>query len=80
MNFRQAVLRDRRSEPRVKERVRYVLTAGPPGVPLIRSVRTPQQFLDSPGSIINAEYYITRVIIPALERCFSLLNVDVRRW
>jgi DNA polymerase zeta len=49
-------------------------------VPLIKSVRTPEEFLETPGAIINAEYYITRAIIPALERCFSLLAVDVRVW
>lgn len=73
-------MKDRRAEPRVKERVRYVLIAGPPNVPLIRLVRTPEQFLNSPGSLINAEYYITRAIIPALERCFGLMNVNVLNW
>lgn len=73
-------MKDRRAEPRIKERVPYVITTGPPGVPLIRLVRTPQEFLDTPGSLINTEYYITRAIIPALQRCFILMNVSVLSW
>ena len=71
---------DPRSEPRVGERVPYVITAGPPGLPLIRSVRSPQELLADPNLKINTEYYITKVIIPPLDRCFSLIGVQVQSW
>jgi len=29
---------------------------------------------------INSTYYITKQLLPALERLFSLLGADVRRW
>ncbi|XP_065226128.1 DNA polymerase zeta catalytic subunit [Planococcus citri] len=77
---KDAVSKDRRAEPRIKERVRYVIVTGAPGVSLIKLVCTPEAFLDTPGSLINTEYYITRAIIPALARCFNLLNVNVQAW
>lgn len=76
----QRLLVDPRSEPRVCERVPYVVVAGPPGLPIIRLVRSPYELLADPSLKINAEYYITRVIIPPLDRCFSLLGVDIFKW
>uniref|UniRef100_A0A2H8TGZ7 DNA polymerase n=1 Tax=Melanaphis sacchari TaxID=742174 RepID=A0A2H8TGZ7_9HEMI len=71
---------DRRAEPRVKERVPYLIVAGPKGLPLIKLVRSPRHFISDRSARINAEYYITRAIIPPLQRCFSLLNVDINKW
>ncbi|XP_001949189.2 DNA polymerase zeta catalytic subunit [Acyrthosiphon pisum] len=71
---------DRRAEPRVKERVPYLIIAGPKGLPLIKLVRSPKHFISDKSARINAEYYITRAIIPPLQRCFSLLNVDINKW
>ncbi|XP_060837644.1 DNA polymerase zeta catalytic subunit isoform X2 [Rhopalosiphum padi] len=71
---------DRRAEPRVKERVPYLIVAGPKGLPLIKLVRSPRHFISDKSARINAEYYITRAIIPPLQRCFSLLNVDINKW
>lgn len=28
----------------------------------------------------NYEYYATKAVLPALNRCFALLGVDVGRW
>ena len=28
----------------------------------------------------NAQYYITKVIVPALDRCFTLIGADVMSW
>ncbi|KAJ8883585.1 hypothetical protein PR048_015429 [Dryococelus australis] len=71
---------DPRAEPRVGERVPYVIVNGPPAVPLIQLVRSPYDLLADPSLRVNARYYITRVIMPSLKRCFSLLGADVDAW
>ncbi|KAF6205856.1 hypothetical protein GE061_020030 [Apolygus lucorum] len=77
---RDWLMRDPRAEPRVGERVGYCIVYGPPGVPLIRLVRDPVEVLTDPTIHINAEYYITKVILPPLQRCFTLLGVDTFSW
>lgn len=67
-------------EPRRGERVPYLVVNGPPGVPLIRLVRSPHDFLSDPGLKINAIYYITKVIIPPLNRCLLLIGADAAQW
>lgn len=77
---RQSLAIDRRSEPRVGERVPYVIVYGTPGQPLIQLVRRPEDLMDNPGLRLNGVYYITKQLVPVLDRCFSLLGVDVRQW
>ncbi|KAB0392639.1 hypothetical protein E2I00_015511, partial [Balaenoptera physalus] len=71
---------DRRSEPRVGERVPYVIIYGTPGVPLIQLVRRPVEVLQDPTLRLNATYYITKQILPPLARIFSLIGIDVFNW
>ncbi|CAL4064009.1 unnamed protein product, partial [Meganyctiphanes norvegica] len=71
---------DPRREPRAGERVPYVVVYGAPGLPLIQLVRSPEVVLGDPALRLNSIYYITRAIIPALERCFSLLGFNVLQW
>ncbi|XP_071479193.1 DNA polymerase zeta catalytic subunit-like [Diadema antillarum] len=71
---------DRRSEPRVSERVPYVVVHGSPGLPLIQLVRTPQEYLRDPSYNLNTPYYITRQIVPALNRVFGMMGVDTLGW
>lgn len=71
---------DRRNEPRIGERVPYIVIYGSPGVPLIRLVVPANQLLSDPSLRLNGHYYISRAIIPALQRCFGLLGVDVLSW
>ncbi|XP_051880157.1 DNA polymerase zeta catalytic subunit [Pristis pectinata] len=71
---------DRRSEPRVGERVPYVIVYGMPGLPLIQLVRRPIEVLQDPSLRLNATYYITKQILPPLNRIFSLIGVDVFSW
>lgn len=71
---------DRRLEPRVGERVPYVIVYGTPGVPLIQLVRRPTELLQDPGLRLNATYYITKQILPPLARMFQLIGVDVFSW
>ncbi len=42
---------------------------------------TPHALTESGGRLrLHAHYYINKQIVPALERVFSLLGVDVRGW
>lgn len=71
---------DRRREPRSGERVPYVIANGPPGLPLIKLVRSPDELLADEGLKINSFYYILKAIIPPLNRCLLLIGVDVNNW
>ena len=77
---RKACRNDRRAEPRSGERVPYVIVNGSPGLQLIKMVRTPLEILRDPNLSINSSYYITKQIVPALSRVFSLLGVNVSTW
>ncbi|XP_037014910.2 DNA polymerase zeta catalytic subunit isoform X1 [Artibeus jamaicensis] len=77
---RKMLTYDRRSEPRVGERVPYVIIYGPPGVPLIQLVRRPVEVLQDTTLRLNAIYYITKQILPPLARVFSLIGIDVFSW
>ncbi|KAK2505421.1 hypothetical protein MC885_016958 [Smutsia gigantea] len=77
---RKMLTYDRRSEPRVGERVPYVIIYGTPGVPLIQLVRRPVEVLQDSTLRLNATYYITKQILPPLARIFSLIGIDVFSW
>ncbi|KAM8831537.1 DNA polymerase zeta catalytic subunit isoform 2-T2 [Spinachia spinachia] len=77
---RRMMAHDRRLEPRVSERVPYVIVYGMPGVPLIQLVRRPMEVLHDPALRLNATYYITKQILPPLARMFQLIGVDIFAW
>ncbi|KAM3602464.1 uncharacterized protein V6R79_004647 [Siganus canaliculatus] len=77
---RRMMAYDRRLEPRVGERVPYVVVYGMPGMPLIQLVRWPIEVLQDPSLRLNATYYITKQILPPLARMFQLIGVDVFSW
>ncbi|KAL6043773.1 hypothetical protein STEG23_018540, partial [Scotinomys teguina] len=77
---RKMLTYDRRSEPRVGERVPYVIIYGTPGLPLIQLIRRPTEVLQDPTLRLNATYYITKQILPPLARIFSLIGIDVFSW
>uniref|UniRef100_A0A674KB15 DNA polymerase zeta catalytic subunit n=1 Tax=Terrapene triunguis TaxID=2587831 RepID=A0A674KB15_9SAUR len=77
---RRMLAYDRRSEPRVGERVPYVIVYGMPGLPLIQLVRQPIEVLQDTNLRLNATYYITKQILPPLARIFSLIGIDVFSW
>ncbi|XP_076024079.1 DNA polymerase zeta catalytic subunit isoform X1 [Genypterus blacodes] len=77
---RRMMAHDRRLEPRVGERVPYVVVYGTPGVPLIQLVRRPMELLQDASLRLNATYYITKQILPPLARIFQLIGVDVFTW
>lgn len=71
---------DRRSEPRARTRVPYVIISGSSEQPLYELVRSPLDLISNPSLKLNVPYYLERVIIPALNRVFSLLGEDVSQW
>ena len=80
IDLRRMMVHDRRLEPRVGERVPYVVVYGMPGLPLIQLVRRPMDVLQDPSLRLNATYYITKQILPPLARMFQLIGVDVFSW
>lgn len=77
---RRLIRKDPRAVPRIGERVRYVIVAGAPNQALIHCVRTPMEVISDEGLTPNSVYYITKAIIPPLNRCLNLIGVDVNTW
>ncbi|KAI8791780.1 DNA polymerase zeta catalytic subunit isoform X1 [Biomphalaria glabrata] len=77
---RRRIKVDRRSEPRIGERVPYVIIIGSPGLALIQLVREPIELINDTTLRLNANYYITKHILPPLDRIFSLIGVNVQNW
>ncbi|XP_065319869.1 DNA polymerase zeta catalytic subunit-like isoform X2 [Gordionus sp. m RMFG-2023] len=84
---------DPMAEPLLKERVAYVVVNPDQTIlnqrqnnrfnntlPLISLIRTPQEFLQMPASTLNANYYITKQLIPPINRIMSLIGIDVLKW
>lgn len=77
----KAMIADPRAEPRFGERIPFVVITGDPGARLVDLVVTPYQLLRSNGSLrLNNTYYITKQVIPALDRIFSLVGADLKAW
>ncbi|KAI3909099.1 hypothetical protein MKW92_026579 [Papaver armeniacum] len=77
----KAMRADPRAEPRYAERIPYVVIHGEPGARLVDMVVDPLDLLqiDSPFRL-NDLYYITKQIIPALQRVFGLVGGDLHQW
>jgi DNA polymerase zeta len=74
------MLVDPRLEPQYGERVPYVVVTGAPGARLIDRCVAPAVLLQSSHLELDAEYYISKNIIPPLERIFNLVGANVRQW
>ncbi|KAI9739958.1 MAG: DNA polymerase zeta [Claussenomyces sp. TS43310] len=74
------MLEDHRAEPQYGERVPYVVITGAPGARLIDRCVAPETLLHSDHSELDAEYYISKNLIPPLERIFNLVGANVRQW
>ncbi|KAL1870043.1 DNA polymerase zeta [Paecilomyces lecythidis] len=74
------MLEDPRLEPQYGERVPYVVITGAPGSRLIDRCVAPEVLLHDAQLELDAEYYITKNIIPPLERIFNLVGANVRQW
>ncbi|KAJ7706169.1 hypothetical protein B0H17DRAFT_1035991 [Mycena rosella] len=75
---RQAILEN--IEPQYSERVPYVICRGAPKSRLVDRGKDPLEVLRSRHLQLDAEYYISRVLVPPLDRILSLAGADVRRW
>ena len=71
---------DPRAEPQYGERVPYVVITGAPGARLIDRCVAPEVLLRSDNNELDAEYYISKNLIPPLERIFNLVGANVRQW
>jgi DNA polymerase zeta len=78
---------DPRDEPEMGERVPYVVVHDPncARTRLVDIARRPEAliFAAEAGGVrlqLNAPYYILKRILPAMDRVFSLLGVDVGLW
>ena len=74
------MLADPRTEPQYGERIPYVVTTGAPNARLVDRCVSPETLLQSDNIELDAEYYITKNIIPPLERIFNLVGANVRQW
>ncbi|KAJ4298456.1 DNA polymerase zeta [Collariella sp. IMI 366227] len=74
------MLEDARAEPQYGERVPYVVISGAPGARLIDRCVAPEDLLNNPLASLDAEYYISKNLIPPLERIFNLVGANVRAW
>ncbi|KAK8176315.1 hypothetical protein BC567DRAFT_196529 [Phyllosticta citribraziliensis] len=74
------MLADRRAEPQYGERVPYVVVTGAPGARLIDRCVAPDKLLADDQLELDADYYISKNLIPPLERIFNLVGANVRAW
>lgn len=74
------MLEDARAEPQYGERVPYVVITGAPGARLIDRCVAPEELLESDHIELDSEYYISKNLIPPLERIFNLVGANVRGW
>ncbi|KAI0389573.1 DNA polymerase family B [Xylariaceae sp. FL0594] len=74
------MLADARAEPQYGERVPYVVVSGAPGARLIDRCVAPEDLLNNPHLSLDSEYYISKNLIPPLERIFNLVGANVRGW
>ncbi|KAI9888365.1 MAG: DNA polymerase zeta [Vezdaea aestivalis] len=74
------MLADPRAEPQYGERVPYVVITGAPGARLIDRCVAPEVLLEDDQIELDAEYYISKNLIPPLERIFNLVGANVRSW
>ncbi|KAJ5965670.1 C4-type zinc-finger of DNA polymerase delta [Penicillium waksmanii] len=74
------MLEDPRLEPQYGERVPYVVVTGAPGSRLIDRCVAPETLLHDAQLELDTDYYISKNLIPPLERIFNLVGANVRQW
>lgn len=74
------MMADPRAEPQYGERVPYVVISGAPGARLADRCVPPEDLLRNSQNRLDAEYYISKNLIPPLERIFNLVGANVRQW
>ena len=73
------MMKDPRTEPQYGERVPYVVIAGAPGARLWERCVEPERLIYDEYAELDAEYYISKNLIPPLERIFNLVGANVRK-
>lgn len=71
---------DPNSGPQYRERVPYVVIAGAPGERLVDRCVAPDVLVNNSAITLDSEYYITKNLIPPLERIFNLVGANIRLW
>ncbi|KAJ3512433.1 hypothetical protein NLJ89_g3521 [Agrocybe chaxingu] len=71
---------DPHDEPQYGDRIPYVIAQSTTGVRLVDRAMDPLEFVNNSQIQLDAMYYITRVLIPPLERIFNLMGADVKQW
>lgn len=74
------MIEDPRLEPQYGERVPYVVITGGPRARLIDRCVAPEVLLQDAQLELDSEYYISKNLIPPLERIFNLVGANVRQW
>ncbi|AMD21151.1 HEL129Wp [Eremothecium sinecaudum] len=69
---------DEMAEPQYGERVTYLVVQGKSGDRLVDRCVPPEKFLELPSMTLDYEYYITKTLIPPLERFFKIVGLDIR--
>lgn len=76
----KSIAADPRSEPQYGERVSYLVISGASRSRLTDRCVPPEELLLNPDLRLDVEYYITKNLVPPLDRIFSLMGVNVRSW
>ncbi|WPK26428.1 hypothetical protein PUMCH_003782 [Australozyma saopauloensis] len=81
---KRLIKKDPRREPQYRERVPYVVIRDPSKERVKDRSMTPEEYVNSFKELVpmelDHEYYITRVLIPPLERIFNLMGVNIKEW
>ncbi|AAS50267.2 AAL099Cp [Eremothecium gossypii ATCC 10895] len=77
---RRMMENDSMAEPQYRERVSYVVAKSRPGTLLADRCIAPQDFLADPRLELDAEYYITKTLIPPLNRLLQTVGLDLFDW
>lgn len=81
---KKKVKEDPRSEPQYRERVPYLVIRDATKERIKDRSVTPEDYISSYSTDnpmeLDFEYYITRVLIPPLERIFNLMGVNIKEW
>lgn len=76
--------KDPRDEPQYRERVPYLVIRDATKERIKDRCYSPEEYIASYSTNnpleLDFEYYITRVLIPPLERVFNLIGVNIQEW
>lgn len=71
---------DTRNAPQYKERVPYLVVKAKSGEILRNRSLSPLEFISSPDLELDADYYVTKTLIPPLSRLLNVMGINVAEW